>query len=123
MKTRIYETFESLGSVGWLLMDFCWMAEFKNVCWYVTAIPLFFLTASVIFYNKESKSERIVLLSSLSWFLMNMLWMMHDLTENKDWLLLGAKICFGIAIIFVILAFYFARKENKKIDFRRMKIS
>jgi hypothetical protein len=121
MNNKIYLTFESFGTVLWLLTDFIWMCGYP--AWSLVAVfpAAVFLIGACIFYNGGKSSDLNVLIASLCWFSMNAFWISSEIA-HKDLFLWCSKGIFLIACFFVYLSFRASKKEGKSIDFKRLKL-
>lgn len=121
MKKDLYLILETIGTISWILMDFCWMSKFQFFSYVFSTIAIIASVGAIIFYNNNKKSERLILGASWLWIMMNTSWMIGEDYE-RPWLLILAKIYFIISIIIIIFAVIISKKENEKIDFKRLKL-
>ena len=121
MKNKLYITLETISTVCWLLMDFCWMSKYVRLASFFSIFAITFSCLSIILYKGNSTSELIILVTSLMWIMMNSFWMSGD-ELNQDWLISIAKIIFVVSLILVLIAVIVSKKENKSINFNRLKI-
>jgi hypothetical protein len=121
MKNKSYQTFESIGTVMWLITDFIWMSGW-NLAALLLAVPTgIFLIGACVFYCQNKRSELYVLIASCGWFFMNSLWIASELGHKEMCIWVG-KFFFIAASIFVYLSFRAAKKEDGSTDFKRLKI-
>lgn len=112
---------ETIATISWLLMDFCWTSEYMIVSWIFSIIALSLSIVAVVSYMEDKKSERYILLASLMWVTMNSLWMWgEDLAI--EWLSMIGRIFFLAAAAFIIFSLREARREGNPIDLKRLKI-
>ncbi|TXI88524.1 MAG: hypothetical protein E6Q36_05390 [Chryseobacterium sp.] len=116
-----YQILESIATMSWLLMDFCWMSKWLFLATILSNFTLFFSIFAMSFYNGNKKSEETLLWASLSWVLMNTLWMYSEI-QGFEYLIGIAKICFVSTIIFIGIAIYFFYYEKENTEFKRLKI-
>ncbi len=119
MKKIKYQNLETIGTIGWLLMDFTWMSGYIDLAIYISIIPFITLASAFIFYDGDKKSERFGLLSSWLWFFMNGLWVLGD--KNPSWLVI-AKIVFIITSIYVVVTMIYSKKEKSSPEIKRVNI-
>lgn len=121
MFTKIlkYQNLESIGTIGWLLMDFTWMCGYTDLAIYIAILPFITLASAFIFYDGDKKSERVGLLASWLWFFMNGFWVLSD--KNPDWLVM-AKLMFIMSSISIIVIIFLSRKEKSTPDIKRLNI-
>ena len=121
MKNKLYQNLETVATISWLLMDFCWMSKYILISCVMALIALTFSCCSIFFYKGKSKSETCMLSASFFWILMNSTWMCADI-PGEEYLIDQAKIYFVISLIMVIIALIIAKIENEKVDFKRLKL-
>lgn len=112
---------ETVGTISWLLMDFCWSSEYMIPAWIFSLIALFFSIWALLSYDGNSKSEQYLLGASWMWVMMNSTWLWGD-DLNIWWFLVLAKIYFLIAAVLIVLSFRAAKKEGVVVDLKRLKI-
>ncbi|MEK6828563.1 MAG: hypothetical protein AABY15_00355 [Nanoarchaeota archaeon] len=112
---------ETIATISWLLMDFCWTSEYMIAAWVFSMLALSFSIIALLFYDGEKKSEKYILIASLSWVTMNSLWMYGD-DLKIDWMSMVAKLFFIVAAVFIVISIKEAKKEGKPIDLKRLKI-
>lgn len=112
---------ETVSTISWLLMDFCWSSEYMIPAWIFSIIALFFSIWALLSYSGNSKSEHYLLGASWMWVMMNSTWLWGD-DLNIWWFLVLAKIYFVIAAVLIIISFRLARKEGVVVDLKRLKI-
>ncbi len=120
MNNKIYHILESIATVGWLIMDFSWMTGHLTFAVVFSCISLICAFCAIFAYNGSRLSERILLIASLMWVVMNSAWMAGEFQISIMTSI--SKISFIFAIIFVIVAFFLSKKEDKDIDFKRLKM-
>ena len=121
MKNKLYQNLETIATISWLGMDFCWMSKYSFLAWALSFFAISFSLGSIFTFVDAKKSEVCLLLAGLYWILMNSAWMWGD-DLGKEWLVFVAKIYFLISLLLVIFALISSRKENEPIDFKRLKI-
>lgn len=112
---------ETVSTISWLLMDFCWSSEYMIPAWIFSIIALFFSILALLSYSGKSKSEHYLLGASWMWVMMNSTWLWGD-DLNIWWFLVLAKIYFVIAAVLIIISFISAKKEGVVVDLKRLKI-
>jgi hypothetical protein len=115
------QTSETIATIGWLLMDFCWTSEYKIPAYLCSSVALAFSFMAIFFYEDGKRSEKLLLLASLMWVTMNSFWMWGDFLKIS-WMPIVAKICFAITAFMIVLSIREARKEGESIDLKRLKI-
>ncbi len=112
---------ETIATISWLLMDFCWTSEYMIPSWIFSMSALVFSVIAYAFYEGEKRSEKFVLCASLMWVIMNSMWMWGD-DLKIEWVTLCARLFFLAAAVLIVLSIREARKEGKPIDLKRLKI-
>lgn len=115
------QTLETIATISWLLMDFCWTSEYSALAWIFSATALTFSFLAILFYEGDKKSEKHILMASLMWVTMNSFWMWGD-DLKFDWMQLVAKACFLVTAALIILSIREAKKEGEPINLKRLKI-
>lgn len=116
-----YQILESVATISWLLMDFCWMSKWVVAASIFSAFTLLTSLLAMGFYDGEKSSEETLLWASLSWVLMNTLWMYSEV-PSFEYLFGLAQFCFVATIIFIGIAIYFFHSEKQDTEFKRLKI-
>ena len=112
---------ETISTISWLLMDFCWSSEYMIPAWIFSLIALFFSIWALLSYTGTNKSELYLLAASWMWVMMNSTWLWGD-DLNIWWFLILAKVYFVIAAILIIMSFIMAKKEGVMVDLKRLKV-
>lgn len=123
-KIKPYQILETIGTILWFCMDFCWMSKYQTAAWIFSFIATGILLATVIectVDNRCSRTELLVVIASFDWFAMNSCWMFAEDT-NSVFLLTLAKFWFVIAAIFVIIATFISHKDKEHPNVKRLKI-
>lgn len=115
------QTCETIATISWLLMDFCWTSEYMIASWIFSFFALTFSILALFTYVGEKKSEKHILIASLMWVTMNSLWLWGD-DLKIEWLSITARVFFVLAAVFIILSIVESKKEGEPIDFKRLKI-
>lgn len=124
LKLTLAEKFEFMGSIFWLLMDFCWFKEWRLITFIL--IPPTILANLLVIALGEKGTTYIVTYAALNfWVMANVLWVLGDLNEIKLFLI-AADISFKFAIVFTGLVLFFSFK-NKSLSlvlrlFRRFRV-
>lgn len=93
--------YETLGTIFWLLVDFCWLMEFK-VLLLITAVPTIIFISFVLFRYSGRFSDFAANCAMLGWALMSVLWALDDLWQIPTALTL-AKYFVSFSLIFLVL--------------------
>lgn len=80
-----------LHFTSWLFKDVFWCLKWKWLATFMIS-PTLFLTIYILFIEKENRDANITL---LSWVLMNIFWMSHELHNTPIWLVY-IPISFGV---------------------------
>ncbi len=120
-KLNLYEKFETVATLMWLLMDFFWMNKFEYTATIIGSAAVWMSIFAIITYSGQSRSIFIILVSATCWIMMNFCWVISDL-YSISWVMIAANIFFVICLILTIFAFIRARQEKQPLDFKRMKI-
>lgn len=112
--------YESMGTIVWMLMDACWIFELQTISCIISPIPAILFLISCVSYKGRKMSDIFVIFSTFFWFLMNSLWIFSDLTDKEEYIIM-AKLMILPAIILLILAFLYSRKEGSTFLFRRIR--
>lgn len=123
-KIKLYQMLETIGTILWFCMDFCWMSKYQTSAWifsFIAAGILFATVISCIIDNRCSRTELFIAIASFDWFAMNSCWMFAEDTNSVSLLTL-AKFWFVIAAVFVIIATFMSHKYKERIDIKRLKI-
>lgn len=119
---KFYQKAETVATVSWLLMDFCWMSNYIIASIIFSTASICFSYLSVKTYFDRKKSEFFLLVASFFWVFMNSLWMCGEISK-EFWIIVIAKISFFIVLLFLYIAFYYVKKENnEQAEFKRLKI-
>ena len=70
--------YETLGTIFWLLVDFCWIMEFR-VLLEIFAISAIFFLSLVFKYTERSVPIFAANIAMLGWLFMSILWAIGDL--------------------------------------------
>lgn len=116
-----YQTYETIGTISWLTMDFCWMSGYMTLAYIVSIISILSTIISIFKFNGKNKSEKRLLIVSFMWVFMNTLWMTGE-SLSKPWIVTSAKFVFVLSMIMTIITIITARKEKETIDFKRFKV-
>lgn len=120
-KFKPYESFETIATLMWLLMDFFWMNKFEYLATILGASAVWMAIFAMITYSGPSRSVFTLLMSSICWIMMNFCWVISDL-YSVSWVMIAANIFFVLCLILTIFALVRARQEKQPFDFKRMKI-
>lgn len=102
-------------------MDFFWMNKWQDATWISGGVAVVFAMGALMFYRENVSSEMLLLSASFIWVLMNLTWVLGEDLGYES--VLGfARILFAVCLILIIFAIHASRKENKQIDFKRLKI-
>ena len=118
---KIHILLETIGTICWLLMDYCWMCGHVETSSWVGFIALMSLLFSFLFYDGNKVISRLSYATSFLWCLMNNFWMQSEYTELKHLLIL-AKGIFIIASILLILLLVLSKIKKELPDIKRLKI-
>lgn len=116
-----YNRLETISTVCWLLMDFCWMSTWNTAALIVGIASIVFSYLALEAYKEDKLSEKLLLGANFVWIVMNTSWMLGD-TTGKPFMITIAKGLFVISLIMVGLAFYFSSKNNEKLTFKRFRL-
>lgn len=123
-KLTLAEKFEFVGSIFWLLMDFCWFKEWRLIAF--ALIPPTVLAHLLVIILGEKRFAYITVYSALnSWVMANALWIIGDLNK-AELFIVAADIFFklAIAITGLVVLISFKDKSPKLILrlFRRFRL-
>lgn len=122
MENKLIKNLDTISTIAWLSMDFCWMTDYTFLSSAFGLISLLAAVVATIMLSRQDKASEFYLgMASSYWISMNMFWMIGDQLEFSLSFTV-AKICFAISIICLIIALVFSKKEGGKIDFKRLKI-
>lgn len=116
-----YQVFESIATISWLLMDFCWMSKCVKLASIFSMCSIILTVLAMIYFNGKKDSEGVLIIASLGWVLMNSFWMYSEI-PGFTYALTLAKICFIGTILFVGIAIYCSIIEKDDTEFKRLKI-
>lgn len=121
-KLKFYQKVETIATVSWLCMDFCWMSNYVVASMIFATIAICFSYLAVGTYADGKKSEFSLLGASFFWVEMNTAWMCGEMMK-EEWLVTIGRFSFLIVLGFLFAAFYYNKKEsNEQVDFKRLKI-
>jgi len=129
---KMYYIPEAIGTICWLIMDFCWLSKSYDVAiiFMLFAVASLGIATSNALLSRELRvSERLNFVASWSWCIMNSFWFVSDIPFNEpsvDGLSLSlnsAKISFVISSIFVLLSIIFSIKEKRQLSIKRLNIT
>jgi len=131
MNKKSFQIPEVIGTISWLIMDFCWLSKEYGiaVCCMLTVVAFLGIAVMNIFSTKNIRySERFNYVAVWIWSIMNSFWMISDLPleEESHSTIIAldlAKLCFMLGSIAILLSFVFSFIEKKQIVFRRLKIT
>lgn len=112
---------ETISTISWLLMDFCWSSEYMILSWIFSFIALTFAILAFFSYDGTSKGERYLLGASCTWVMMNSVWLWGDTLKIGLFLVL-AKIFFIATAILIVVSFMVSKREGVDVDLKRLKI-
>lgn len=112
---------ETIGTLAWLLMDFCWLSNYQYMAKFSAVLAYVFLMCAFLFYKAPKWSEFLSYVASFLWCSMNSCWMMSDFSGDKS-LLVWAKWIFVITALLSVWIIYLSKKENEEINFTRYKV-
>lgn len=118
---RISSLCETIGTMFWLLMDFCWMSDYKVIASISAALACCFLLCAFIFYKSSKWNDFLSYVASFFWCLMNSYWMLSDFLKDES-LLVTSKCIFVFTVILSLIILYLNKRENKEVNFTRFKI-
>ena len=121
MQTKQYQKFETIATLGWILMDFCWMSKHIYFAYIFSVVAISMSWLALMSYDGCKKSENLILGASWMWVSMNALWMLGD-EFGLSWLITIAYVFFAVTIILVVLALIASKKDDDNINFKRLKI-
>lgn len=108
-------TVETYQCVSWLLLDACWMFNFKILC-FTLVVPTVF-TGFILIIGVKAFSLKMANLGILGWSLMNIFWMSSELLETP-WLLYIAYGFFSLGVALVGYTTYTRKDIRLKVSTR-----
>ena len=129
---KIYYIPEAVGTICWLIMDFCWLSKNYDIAiiFMLFAVASLGIATSNALLSRELRiSERLNFAASWSWCIMNSFWFVSDIPFNEPSLgalslsLSSAKISFVISSVFVLMSIIFSIKEKSQLNFKRLNIT
>lgn len=129
---KMYYIPEAIGTICWLIMDFCWLSKSYDIAlvFMLFAVASLGVATSNAFLNRELRvSERLNFAASFGWCTMNSFWFISDIpfgNASIDTINFGlnlAKISFIISSVFVLLSIIFSIKEKSQLNFKRLNIT
>lgn len=132
MNKKMYYIPEAIGTICWLVMDFCWLSKSYDVAllFMLFAVVSLGIAASNALFGEELKiSERLNFVASWTWCIMNSFWFISDIPFEKPSLdavelsLNLAKISFVISSGLVLFSIIFSIKEKSQLNFKRLNIT
>lgn len=95
------DALDTINSVAWFFMDAFWMLGAGGIA-LAFVLPTL-LTGLGLLYIEKRRTVFWINLAINCWIWMNTLWMMSDLFQNPE-LLLVARGVFGLGLVFIALA-------------------
>jgi len=129
---KMYYIPEAVGTICWLIMDFCWLSKNYDIAliFMLSAVVSLGVAASNALLSKELRiSERLNFVASWSWCTMNSFWFISDIPfENTSldaikFSLNLAKISFIVSSILVLISIVFSVKEKSHLNLKRLNIT
>lgn len=121
MKIKFFQIFETIATLSWLGMDFCWMNKYQTTALMLSLLALIFSIMAIVYYDGKKKSEVLILSASFFWVLMNSSWMIGEDSQNTIFTHISTW-CFITSILMIVVAIIISRSEGEQIDFKRLKI-
>jgi hypothetical protein len=132
MNKKMYYIPEAIGTVLWLVMDFCWLSKMYDIALFcmLIAVASLGIAAANTFFDKDCKiSERLNFVASWTWCLMNSFWFISDIpfaSSDKSGIelsLIHSKILFIVSSLLVLASIVFSFIEKRAINFNRLRIT
>jgi hypothetical protein len=95
------DALDTVNSLTWFLMDAFWMLGTPNIA-FIFVLPTL-LSGLGLLYIEKRRTVFWINLSINCWIWMNTLWMMSDLLQNPE-MLLVARGVFALGLLFIIFA-------------------
>lgn len=113
--------YETLGTIFWLLVDFCWIMEFKALLAIFT-IPAIISLSLVFKYTEKSVTIFAANVAMLSWLFMSILWAIGDLWSVPGAVIL-AKWTISFSLILLVIFLIAGDFRREAVDrFRRFRV-